>query len=85
MGRLIISHLPTCHPEAAAAPEGQSAPKDPQPATRTGRGNVDDSAAQPGYNLGVLRPSLRLRSGQALRCFIASRLAAPAPQDDSDF
>ena len=30
-----------CHPEAAAALEGQSAPKDPQPETRTGWRNVN--------------------------------------------
>src|SRR5258706_4714830 len=65
----------TCHPEAAAAPEGQSAPKDPHPETRTGRRNVDYSAAQPGYNLGVLRPSY---AAQSLRDH-----AAPAAQDDS--
>ena len=37
---MLMSRL-TCHPEAAAAPEGQSAPKDPQPETRAGRWNVD--------------------------------------------
>src|SRR5216684_2002616 len=51
--------------------------KDPQPETRTGRRwHVDDSAAQPGYNLGVLRPSYA--------CSVASRLRSSGTyKDDS--
>ena len=73
--------IPACHPEAAAAPEGQSAPKDPQPETRTGRWNVDYSAAQPGCNLGVLRPSYAassLRDSQLRRLRMTLEIGATA-------
>src|SRR5258706_9774087 len=82
LSKLVFSHRiaasaygVTCHPEAAAAPEGQSAPKDPQPETGQGSGM---STIPPPYrdnNLGVLRPSC---AAQSLRDY-----AAPAAQDDS--
>src|SRR5258706_5028741 len=54
-----------CHPEAAAAPEGPSAPKDPQPETRTGWGGRGLFRRPTGIQLGG--PSTVLRRAIAPR------------------
>jgi hypothetical protein len=48
---------PPCHPEAGGAPEGRSAPKDPQPEAGAGWLTI-------GGSFGALRPLRRLRQPQ---------------------